>query len=269
MRKLKCRRIFINKESAHSTNAENRRNESDPMSRQIFYMPFSLKFLFLLVIITIFGLGSMFLGVIVSAFMKIGFSAEDALIILFLSLIGSGINIPLKTLKSDIPVVRDSYIKVFGVSYRVPTRQMVRNETLLAINVGGAIIPVLISAYLFMQFPESLRLAGIGVAIVAIVTHALARPIKGVGIATPALVPPLTSALAAVLLTSAIHTPSCPAETCRVIIAYTGGVLGTLIGADLLNLGKIKNLGAPVASIGGAGTFDGIFLSGFLALLLI
>ena len=239
------------------------------MSRQIFYMPFSLRFLFLLIIITIFGLGSLFLGVIVSAFMKIGFSAEDALLILFLSLLGSGINIPLTTLKSDIPVVKDNYIKFFGISYRIPTRQIVRNETLLAINVGGAVIPVLISAYLLTQFPSSLLLAGAGVAIVAIVTHSVARPIKGVGIATPALIPPLTSVLSAVLLTSIVHIPGGPAEPCRVIIAYSGGVLGTLIGADLLNLGKIKNLGAPVASIGGAGTFDGIFLSGFIALLLI
>ncbi|WP_341537186.1 DUF1614 domain-containing protein [Methanosarcina barkeri] len=92
---------------------------------------------------------------------------------------------------------------------------------------------------------------------------------RGIGIATPALVPPLAAALAAILLTSIIHIPNCPIDQCRVVVAYTGGVLGTLIGADLLNLGKIKNLGAPVASIGGAGTFDGIFLSGFIALLLI
>lgn len=239
------------------------------MNRRIFYMPFSLKFLFLLIIITIFGLGSLFLGVVVSAFMKIGFSAEDALLILFLSLLGSGINIPLTTLRSDIPVVKENYRKLFGITYRISSTQRVRNETVLAINVGGAVIPVLISAYLLTQFPSSILLAGAGVLIVAAITHSVARPIKGVGIATPALVPPLTSVLTAVLLTSAIHIPGCPAEPCRVIIAYTGGVLGTLIGADLLNLGKIKNLGAPIASIGGAGTFDGIFLSGFIALLLI
>ncbi len=239
------------------------------MSRQIFYVPFSLRFLFLLILITIFGLGSLFMGIIVSAFMKIGFSAEDALLILLLSLLGSGINIPLTTLKSDIPVVKESYIKVFGISYRVPIQQVVRNETVLAVNVGGAVIPVLISTYLLTQFPSSFLLAGIGVAVVTVITHSVARPIKGVGIATPALIPPLTSVLAAVLLTSLIHIPGCPAETCRVIIAYTGGVLGTLIGADLLNLRKIKNLGAPIASIGGAGTFDGIFLSGFIALLLV
>jgi putative Mg2+ transporter-C (MgtC) family protein len=44
--------------------------------------------------------------------------------------------------------------------------------------------------------------------------------------------------------------------------------IGTLIGADLLNLRKIRGLGAPVASIGGAGTFDGIFLAGIIAVLL-
>lgn len=239
------------------------------MSRQIFYMPFSLKFLFLLILIMVFGLGSLFLSIIDAAFTKIGFSTEEAFLIMLLSLLGSGINIPLTTLKSDIPVVKDNYVKVFGISYKIPILQRVRNETVLAINVGGAVIPVLISAYLLTQYPSSFLPAGIGIAVVAAITYAVAKPIRGVGIATPALVPPLTAALTAILLTSVIHIPGCPVESCRVIIAYTGGVLGTLIGADLFNLGKIKNLGAPIASIGGAGTFDGIFLSGFIALLLI
>ena len=51
-------------------------------------------------------------------------------------------------------------------------------------------------------------------------------------------------------------------------LAYIAGSLGTLIGADLLNLGKVRGLGAPVASIGGAGTFDGVFLVGIVAVLL-
>ena len=53
------------------------------------------------------------------------------------------------------------------------------------------------------------------------------------------------------------------------LIAYAAGTLGTLMGADVLNLGKIRDLGAPVASIGGAGTFDGVFLSGLIAVLLV
>lgn len=239
------------------------------MRRQLLYIPFSLTFLLLLILIVIFGLSFLFFGVVISAFTKIGFSIGDALIILLLSLLGSGINIPLATLKSDTPVVRDTYVRVFGVPYRVPFRRVIRNETTIAVNVGGAVIPILISAYLLMKFPSSLLLAGAGILIVAVITHSVAKPIRGIGVATPALVPPLAAALTAILLTSMIHIPDCPVDQCRVVTAYAGGVLGTLIGADLLNLGKIKNLGAPVASIGGAGTFDGIFLSGFIALLLI
>ena len=51
-------------------------------------------------------------------------------------------------------------------------------------------------------------------------------------------------------------------------IAYAAGTLGTLIGADLTNLRRIRGLGAPIASIGGAGTWDGIFLTGIVAVLL-
>lgn len=239
------------------------------MRRQLFYIPFSLTLLFLLIFILIFGLSFLFFGVVVSAFMKIGFSVGDAFLILVLSLLGSSINIPLMTLRSDIPIVKESYIRIFGISYRVPVRRVIKNETTIAVNVGGAVIPVLISAYLLTRFPSSLLLAGAGILIVTVITHSVARPIRGIGIATPALVPPLAATLAAVLLTSVIQIPGCPVDQCRVVTAYAGGVIGTLIGADLLNLGKIKDLGAPVASIGGAGTFDGIFLSGLIALLLI
>jgi len=93
----------------------------------------------------------------------------------------------------------------------------------------------------------------------------VAKPVKGLGIVTPALLPPLSAALAAILLVylgGATHD-------LIFLIAYVGGTLGTLIGADILNLNKIRDLGAPVASIGGAGTFDGVFLSGIIAVLLV
>jgi uncharacterized membrane protein len=53
------------------------------------------------------------------------------------------------------------------------------------------------------------------------------------------------------------------------MLAYVSGTLGTLIGADLTNLQDAGKFGAPVISIGGAGTFDGVFLSGIIAALLI
>jgi uncharacterized membrane protein len=86
----------------------------------------------------------------------------------------------------------------------------------------------------------------------------LATPVEGVGIAVPVFVPPIVTAIVAVLLARHHAAP----------LAYISGSLGTLIGADLLNLGAVQGLGAPVASIGGAGTFDGIFLTGILAVLL-
>jgi uncharacterized membrane protein len=98
----------------------------------------------------------------------------------------------------------------------------------------------------------------LSVAIVAIVTHFVARPTKGLGIVTPALVPPLAAAASAFLIQS-----SAP-----YVIAYVSGVVGTLVGADLTNLDAIPGLGAGIVSIGGGGTFDGVFLSGIVAVLL-
>ena len=80
----------------------------------------------------------------------------------------------------------------------------------------------------------------------------------GIGIAVPVFAPVVATAILAFILSREYAAP----------LAYIGGSMGTLIGADLLNLDKINGLGAPVASIGGAGTFDGIFLTGILAVLL-
>jgi uncharacterized membrane protein len=98
----------------------------------------------------------------------------------------------------------------------------------------------------------------IATAFVAVVLHWLAHPVPGIGIAVPVFLPALVTAIVALLLSRENAAP----------LAYIAGSMGTLIGADLTNLDKIRGLGAPVASIGGAGTFDGIFLTGILAVLL-
>jgi len=103
----------------------------------------------------------------------------------------------------------------------------------------------------------------VGVILVAIVSHLTSRPVVGVGIVSPALVSPLVAAIYTVLVLTQI-----PTIENGFAVAYVSGVLGTLIGADITNLGAIKKIGAPVASIGGAGTFDGVFLSGIIAVLL-
>jgi len=112
------------------------------------------------------------------------------------------------------------------------------------------------SLYLLIKY--RLWFAGlVSIAMVAAVCHYLADPVPGVGIALPVFVPAATTAIVALLLSRRQAAP----------LAYISGSLGTLIGADLLNLDKLQGLGAPVASIGGAGTFDGIFVTGILAVL--
>jgi uncharacterized membrane protein len=98
----------------------------------------------------------------------------------------------------------------------------------------------------------------VGVAVVALIVYRLASIVPGVGIAVPMLVPPLAAVAVSLVLAFRRAPP----------VAYVSGSMGTLIGADVLNLGRIAELGAPMISIGGAGTFDGVFLTGIIAGLL-
>jgi uncharacterized membrane protein len=176
-------------------------------------------------------------------------------IILLVSLLGSAVNIPVAELPPK-QVTTTEIVTAYGVQYVVPTVHETP-RTVLAINVGGAIIPTVLSIYLLVR--NRLYVKGaIGVAAVALIVHLIARPIPGAGIATPALLPPIAAALVALLLARQSAPP----------LAYIAGCLGTLIGADLLNLGRVHELGAPIVSIGGAGTFDGVFLTGIIAVLL-
>jgi len=226
---------------------------------------FGLFVLFLLAVI-IFPI--LFLTAIGATFARLGFSWWQVLLLLFLTLVGSFINIPVKTLTCcpGAPAP-DRYVTMYGRLYRIPQQAQ---RTVLAVNVGGALIPVVISLFLLY---ESVVISGgyllaalviAGVAVVTVVTKLVARPVPGLGIATPFFIPPLAALFAALILST--FAGGVPAAA--VIIAYVSGTLGTLIGADLLNLHHIAELGAPMASIGGAGTFDGIFLTGIIAALL-
>jgi uncharacterized membrane protein len=119
------------------------------------------------------------------------------------------------------------------------------------------VIPIMLSFYLLVRY-GLWGTGAVAVAIVAVVVHQMAAPVRGLGISVPTLAPPLLAAFVALVLSRRFAAP----------LAYIGGSLGVLIGADLLNLGVLRGLGAPVASIGGAGTFDGVFLTGVIAVLL-
>lgn len=132
------------------------------------------------------------------------------------------------------------------------------NEVLITINIGGAIIPLAASIFLISREPQSLFSALLATVFVAIIVKRVSQPVRGVGIVSPSLVPPLLAAFSAILL----------GGESRHIVAYVSGTLGTLIGADLLNSKEFSRLGSRIISIGGAGTFDGIFLSGVMAVLI-
>lgn len=220
----------------------------------MFFNPFSFLLMIFFFFIVFFFFFMIEVNVIALAFEKIGIPPRHVFTALLFILVGSFINIPVKRIPQET-IIEERWVRFFGIRYRIPIRE--RKDTVLAVNLGGAVIPCVLSIYLF--FKTGLWVKGLVVtAIMVYITHRLARPIKGIGIAMPAFIPPVFAALLSVIF-AYHHAP---------VLAYISGTLGTLIGADILNLGKIKNLGAPVASIGGAGTFDGIFLSGIMAVLL-
>ncbi len=220
----------------------------------MFYAPllfiFMLGFFVLLMFLFIF----VQIGAIGYAFERIGVSPTLIFALLLACLAGSYINIPIHRMRNE-EVIVNQVVSFFGFRFRVPTTA--RRETVIAVNVGGAIVPCLIAIYLLSKIDYPLP-ALIGVGVVAAVSKLLARPVPGLGIAMPALIPPIAAALVALILA--------PAE--RPMVAYIAGTFGVLIGADVLNLKNLRGLRAPVVSIGGAGTFDGIFLTGIIAVLL-
>jgi uncharacterized membrane protein len=225
------------------------------MDSQLHYLPLTPGFFGILVLLFAGLIILIQLRILRYAYMKLGLGPGMALLLLFGSLIGSYFNIPITVLQGH-SVRSGEIVDFYGMRYVVPYVTQWPG-TVLAVNVGGAVIPTLMSTYLVLRYRLWLK-AAIAVAVVAVVIHLMATPVSGVGIAVPVFAPVIVTAILAFLLSREYAAP----------LAYVGGSMGTLIGADLMNLDKIGGLGAPVASIGGAGTFDGIFLTGILSVLL-
>lgn len=231
--------------------------------RQFSLNPFSIILILVLVAVLILLVPLILLGIIGGAMESLGFSGGMILLLIVGILAGSFINIPITKIKG---ARKPDYVfrNRFGRVYNIPDS----DDTVVAVNVGGAVIPILISLYLFLNVatnaaafpgPGAVMLAALaGICIVAGATHAAARVVPGLGITTPFYVAPLVALLCGVVLefSNPMAGP---------VIAFVAGTLGTLVGADLLNARYLGHIGSPMVSIGGAGTFDGIFLSGVLA----
>lgn len=225
------------------------------MHAQVQYLPITPGLFSVLVLLFAGLIVLIQLRILRYAYMRLGIGPWAALLLLFGSLIGSYFNIPITVLPAET-VRSGEIVDFYGMRYVVPLVAQWPG-TVLAVNVGGAVIPAVMSTYLVLRYQLWLK-ATIAVVAIAILMHMSATPVQGVGIAVPVFAPIVATAILAFLLSREYAAP----------LAYIGGSMGTLIGADLLNLDRIGGLGAPVASIGGAGTFDGIFLTGILAVLL-
>ena len=216
--------------------------------------PFGMFFLIMALPLLIMITAFLLVGLINRAFQELGFSPLIAFFLIIGVLLGSVINIPVGNIRG----MKEHH--TYDSSFP-PRRVKIVSEgvTRLSINVGGAIIPVTISVFLLSRMDERLYLPLLlATAFVASVCYKLAKPVENRGIAMPALVPPVVASLVALLISPHNAAP----------IAFISGVIGVLIGADLMNIGKIRRVAASI-SIGGAGTFDGIFLTGLLSVLLV
>lgn len=195
-------------------------------------------------------------GALAIAFDRLGLTPQSAYTLFITTLLGSFINLPLFTVKATASAAEPlpPQLNKFLLRSLPPFE----GKTLIAVNIGGCLTPLGFSIYLLTHNPLSFLQVGIAISVVATISYLLSRPVHGVGIGIPILVAPLTAALIATILNPAQSAP----------IAYISGTVGVLIGADLLRLKDIRTMGTPLASIGGAGTFDGIFMTGLVAVLL-
>ncbi|HFD92359.1 MAG TPA: DUF1614 domain-containing protein [Gammaproteobacteria bacterium] len=218
--------------------------------------PLSAFYLLLLIFILGFLLTFIQIGIFTIAFDKLGLSPHSALLLLVSSLFGSLINLPLFTIKAE-PAPPDLTPSPWRGLLQQPLREF-HGKTLIAVNVGGCIIPVAFTLYLLQYHDLPALQLVTAIIIVSTVCYHFSRPIPGMGIGMPIFVAPITAALTALIISPEHSAP----------LAYISGTLGVLIGADVMRLKDIRTMGVPVASFGGAGTFDGIFLTGIIAALL-
>lgn len=196
------------------------------------------------------------LGILRVTFHKLGLAGDSAALLLMVTLFGSMLNLPLFTVPTD-PVEQEK--RLHDIPRMLLKRiKVIPGRTVIAVNVGGCVVPLAFSLYLFNHSQPDVLHVIAAAAAVAMVSYGISFSVPKVGIAMPILIAPVAAAMVAL----ALDPEQAPA------LAYIGGTLGVLIGADILRLKDIGKLGEPVASIGGAGSFDGIFVTGIVAVLL-
>lgn len=212
-----------------------------------------LLFVFLLALLPL-----LFGQLMAASLVKLHLSPGTALPLALGIIFGGLVNIPVKRIQQDREVTAHP-LAIYGFSGAWPSLRRARRQTIIAVNLGGCVIPAALAIYelVYLAALGSPMLLAAGVAAIAniAVCYFLARPVPGIGILMPGLIPPIVAAALALILAPGQAAP----------VAFVAGVAGPLVGADLLHLKDIRKSAVGIASIGGAGTFDGIVLSGIVA----
>jgi len=189
---------------------------------------------------------------------KLHLSADSAVLLVIAIMVGGLINIPVRRIRRSHDV-DDHPLAAYGMLEAWPRLRRVRRETIVAVNLGGCLIPTGLAIYELGQLldaaPGALWAVAVAAGLNIIACYLMARPVPGLGIALPGLAPALIAAALALLLGGEQAAP----------VAFIAGVTGPLVGADLLHLRDVEKMATGTLSVGGAGTFDGIVLSGIVA----
>jgi len=215
-------------------------------------LPVIAILIFIVLIIVLVPLA--FLGLIGAAFTRLGFSWLSALAVVLLILLGSTVNIPVYTIKRDMVRMAHGEMSMSD-PYAAWPREDVW-DTVISINLGGAVIPLCIALYVLyaaypLVTPSLLVPLAIGTLGVSLITYASTRALPGVGIQVPLLIPALTALLIGLVFGGSVGLAAS-------VTALVSGIFGVLVGGNLAQLGKIRDLGIPAMSIGGSGTFGSV-----------
>jgi uncharacterized membrane protein len=218
--------------------------------------PLSVFVIIFLIALLIIFIPLLVLGIIGAAFTRLGFSWITAFALVLLMLSGSFVNIPVYHIRRDMIRAPQNDASVFDVCVPCASGQLW--DTTLSINLGGAVIPVCISTFMMYQ---AILITGTslvitvcaGITIVTLITFVSTRLVTFSGIQVPLLIPGLAALLSGLLLAGGIGLMAA-------VIAFVGGTTGVLLGGNIANLYRIKDLEVPEISIGGAGTFGSIFI---------
>lgn len=210
----------------------------------------------------------LFVNILETALHNLHLSRTGALLVLVGMFAGSIINLPLYSISHGNQELITPESRRFRDPFNLPPWDPLQRETLVAVNVGGCLVPLLLAAWLLPAVaqggPQVLTVLIGGVIANCAVCYRFANAIPGLGIALPTFLPAMVSLVFAWIgLASPIYEPF------QAPVAYLIGISGPLIGADILHWRDFKHLSTGIISIGGAGTWDGIVLSGLLAAFLV